>query len=176
MSVDTLAFFEVTDAIRALEVIRECAATASPDPLCKVGERFSEYWNAKEWEYTATDELIGPGGFLIKAKGRIVRVYHLLHYSTFTEQGEAGRLVLNAFCFMCRLVGSNEMLLMHEILPCEGTNLDAICEGLIGEIGPPAKDWDELHRSGSFEPRCWLRLRLNQEAESSLLAHLASGE
>lgn len=70
------------------------------------------------------------------------------------------RLVLSAFYFMCRLVGSHEMLLMHELLPWEGVDLDTICGHLVDKIGPPAKDWAELNGSDLFQPRCWLRLRL----------------
>jgi hypothetical protein len=176
MSTDTQALFEVADAVRALEVIRECATTTMPDPLRRVSERFAKYWNPKEWEYHAHDNLVGPGGFSIRAKGRIVEAYHLLPYNIFTQQDEDGRRLLSAFYFLCRLVGSHEMLLMHEILPWEGQDLDTICKVLVDKIGPPAKDWAELSRSEYSEPRCWLRLGLDEEAELSLLASLALDE
>jgi hypothetical protein len=172
MSTDTVALFEVADASRALEAIRECATTTMPEPLRRLAERYLDserrtghcLWTPKEWKYQEPGNLVGPGGFSIRARGRIVHVYQRMRYSAFTDQREEGPLVLSAFYFMCRLVGSNEMLLMHEILPCEGADLDTICESLMNKIGPPAKNWAELSASDLFEPRCWMRLRVDQEA------------
>ena len=165
MSTDTVALLEVPDARAALQSIFDSATTTKPDPLCAVEERYSEQWRIKEWKYDQPDNLLGPGGFSIRAKGRIVEVYHLLRYSTFTMQGEDGILVMNALQFICHLIGSDKMIIMHELLPWEGADLRAITENVRKKIGPPAKDWKELSTSNLYEPGCWIIISHKHETQ-----------
>jgi len=165
MSTDTIAIFEVPDGHAALETIRRFATTTTPSPLSAVGQRYLERWRPQEWEYDGHDNLLGPGGFSIRAEGGIVEVYHLLRYQTFAVQGEDGRLVLDAFHFIGRLIGSNAMIIIHELLPHEGQNLNAASETLRDRIGPPATDWKELHSSDLYEAGCWIRVEIEREAE-----------
>src|SRR5436305_8553131 len=126
MSIDTFVLFEVPDAKQAVDTIRERALTM-PDALCRVGERFAKLWNPKEWKYGGPADLYGPGGFCISAKGRIVEVYHLLRFlHGFTHQDEDGRIVLDAFHFIGRVMGSREMIVAHELLPYDGDDLSMI--------------------------------------------------
>jgi hypothetical protein len=156
MSIDTIALFEVPDAKPAVDTILECALTM-PGVLCRVDERFGTFWLPKEWKYDGS-HLLGPGGFSIRPKGRIVTVYHLLRFSTFTQQAEDGRIVLDAFHFIGRVIGSAEMIVCHELLPCEGNDLNMIAEHITNVIGPSAASLDELGKSSAFQARCWMRL------------------
>ena len=164
MSIDTVALFQVPDAKQAVDTIRECASTM-PDALCRVGERFAKRWLAKEWKFDLPDRLVGPGGFFIQAEGRIVNVYHLLKFYVFTQQGEDGRCVLDAFHFIGGVIGSAEMIVLHELLPIDGDDLNKIAEHLTNRIGPPATDWAELDNSVQFQARCWMRLSVREQGD-----------
>ena len=165
MSIDTVALFEVPDAKQAVDTILE-RTSSMPDALCRVGERFAKLWIPKEWKYDGPADLNGPGGFRISANGRIVTVYHLLRFFYgFTHQDEDGRIVLDAFHFIGRVIGSLEMIVGHELLPYDGDDLHMIAESLTTKIGPPAANWGELDNSSEFQPRCWMRLSLRQQSD-----------
>jgi hypothetical protein len=163
MSIETIALFEVPDAKQAVNKISECAATM-PDALCRVGERFAKWWRPKQWKYQSPDELVGPGGFSIRAEGRILNVHHALKFYVFAQQGEVGRCVLEAFQFLGRVIGSDEMIVCHELLPYKGDGIDMIAEYLTNKFGPAAKDWAELENSDTFHARCWMRLSVGAQA------------
>lgn len=162
MSMDTIALFEVPDAQVALRTIYNCAMHEQPTSICAASERFIDNWKIRAWQYDNENNLTGPGGFSLRADGKLVEVYHLLKFSVFATQEDDGRLVLGALYELGQIIDASEMILMHELLGPEGGNLNAAYESLCKQIGPPAKDFSELASFEHFKPGCWMKLHIHK--------------
>ena len=79
-----------------------------------------------------------------------------MRFSDFTSDYKSHRTALRRACLeVADLVGSSYAIYTHELMPREGENLQEIDSWLRKEIGPPATNFEELHRADYFGPRAW---------------------
>jgi hypothetical protein len=159
MTTHTQAYLDVavstTSAERLLNVLR-----SRSDFAAELIERYRDRWLPKTWELdpqSANGEptLWGPGGFGIRFVGRIAQVSHMMPYGTFTGDASSRHALREACHTIAGLVGSTRVLYTHELMPCEGEDLQAIADWLHTNIGPPAADLSELHAAEYYGPRAW---------------------
>lgn len=153
MSTDTLVFFD-TDGVDTGALVTQLRAGVPA--IRAVEERYRNQWRVEHWHRPeGTPDLLGPGGFHLRVSSRLVTLYHLTRFSSFTHDDEARALLLTACRSLAVLLGATRMLVTHEMMPAEGLSLDDVAASLQSAIGPPAPDLAALQAAQHFGAHAW---------------------
>src|SRR5262245_6503894 len=162
MSTDFIALCGVSsENITAEWLLAELSANSGF--AAEIVEIYRDYWQPKSWSIeisTITGQphlfLFGPGGFSLRLKPRLLEMYHMMHFSDFASDFFKSRTALRRACLdIADLVGSSHAIYTHELMPHIGEDLQEIESWLRKEIGPPATNFEELHKADLFGPRAW---------------------
>jgi hypothetical protein len=159
MTTDTIALFDI--ASESATADRLCSVlTADPGFASALIARYRPLWNVPTWMITTAPlndepELIGPGGFVLRWRGRTLELYHMMTFGTFASNEWASQALRQACHQIATLVGSTQVLYTHELMPHQGDDLQAIAQWLQDQIGPPAVDFSELLAADYYGPRAW---------------------
>lgn len=126
-----------------------------PDGVHEVVVTYRDRWLVEEWQLEGA-ELRGPGGFALTFTPRVLGMYHLVPFFKAFAIDEPRRTQLRRACrTIAKLVGSPRAIYMHELLPHEGDDLDAIEASLRAQFGPPSATFTELAAAADYGPGCW---------------------
>ena len=117
-------------------------------------------WEPQKWEVQQVSpmsqpDLVGPCGFAIDIAEGILKLYHMMRFSTFTSDVDARQSLRRSCMMLADMVGSQRMICTHELMPHEGTSIDTIASWMEREIGPPAVTFQELRQADYYGPRAW---------------------
>ena len=160
MSTDFIALFDASSDVVTLEWL---LALVASDPGFGAGvvDTYRDVWVPKTWTVESSPgmvepaELLGPGGFAIRAKPKTIELYHMMPFSTFTSDPESQDALRRSCLSLAQFVGSARAIYTHELMPYDGLGLDQIEGGLRERIGPPATTFDELRAAEYYGPRAW---------------------
>ena len=155
VSADLIAIFDVSSDLVSLEWLRD-AIEADSHFAEDIIALYREHWQPQTWAIDASERaLYGPGGFALRLKPRLLKLYHMMPFSRFAADSELREMMRRSCRSLASLVGSDRVLFTHELMPIEGHNLAAIESSLRARIGPPAADFEELSQAEYFGPHAW---------------------
>lgn len=170
MSTDFIALFDAS-----MELAPEWLLTKlADDPRFGAGvvEHYRALWQPKTWVVETSPasgepELLGLGGFAIRAKPGTVELYHMMPFSTFASDPESRDALRRSCMLMADVVGSARAIYTHELMPYDGVGIDEIERGLRAAVGPPAASFEELREAEYYGPRAWYIDRFSDLRQSS---------
>lgn len=128
--------------------------------LIAVAKLFPPHWGGQTWTVEASgatgeEELVGPGGFYFRFDHGTIEVCHLVSFTTFARDSDVRIPLRRVWQYIAGLVGSTRAIYTHELMPCVGASLKEMEADLRATFGPPALNFEELHRAEFFGPRAW---------------------
>ena len=158
MSTDFIALFDAPPDFSPEWLLTKLAST--PSFGAGVIERYLDHWRPKIWVVETSpasgeSELLGPGGFAIRAIPRTVEMYHMMPFTTFASEPESRDALRRSCMLMAGVVGSERAIYTHELMPYGGAGLAEIERGLRAEVGLPAASFEELREAEYYGPRAW---------------------
>lgn len=157
MSTDFIGLFDRNRADVTMEWLHEKLA-ADPIEISQTVSQYKDLWNVDCWYIDHSgdrDALVGPGGFAIRFNAHTVELYHMMPFYCFAGSERERHMLRDACAFLAKLFGSQRAIYTHELMPYEGDSLQDIENSLRVQIGPPAKDFTELHAAELYGPRAW---------------------
>ena len=158
MSTDFIALFDASTGL-SLEWL---LARLAGDPGFGAGimNHYRDLWHPETWTIEASPtsgepELLGPGGFAIRAKPGTIELYHMMPFGIFAGDPKSRDALRRSCMLMSDVLGSARAIYAHELMPYDGAGLDEIERGLRAEMGPPAASFEELREAEYFGPRAW---------------------
>ena len=158
MSTDFIALFDASTDVTPKSLLARLAA----DPRFGAGviDHYRELWLPKTWVVDTPhamggQELLGPGGFAIRAKPKMIELYHMMPFRTFASDPESRDALRRSCMLVADAAGSARAIYTHELMPYDGAALDEIEGGLRAGVGPPASSFEELREAEYYGPRAW---------------------
>jgi hypothetical protein len=126
MSTDVIALFDAPAGPAVLELLLT-RFRADSSELAELIEIYGGSWRPKAWSIerlspAGDPELVGPGGFGMNYDPKILTVYHMMRFQTFTDDQRSQALLRNAFRLVASAVGSRRAIYTHEMMPYEAGN------------------------------------------------------
>ncbi|HEX8181406.1 MAG TPA: hypothetical protein VF525_17825 [Pyrinomonadaceae bacterium] len=158
MSTDFIALFDASMDCSPEWLLTKLAG--EPKFGTGVVERYRDRWLPKTWVVEAAPasgapELLGPGGFAIRATPGTIELYHMMSFSTFASDSESRDALRRSCLLLADVVGLVRAIYTHELMPYSGAGLAEIERGLRAGVGPPAASFEELRAAEYYGPRAW---------------------
>jgi hypothetical protein len=159
MSTDCIALFDAPAGPGVLDLLH-ARFKADSSPFAELIEIYGKHWRPKSWSIESLSgvgdpELVGPGGFAMSFEPKILTMYHMMRFQTFTDDPRSQALLRAACRLVAGVVGSRRAIYTHEMMPHDGEDLAAIEVALRERIGPPAASLAALHGAELFSPGAW---------------------
>ncbi len=159
MSTDFIGLFDTKVSAASAQWLLERLAVNSSEIAEVTGHYRSQSrvqdWTCEPSPVTGDIELLGPGGFVFRFPPGIVEVYHVLPFGRFAFDDALRTPLRRVWRLVAGHLGSPRAIYTHELMPWSGASLDEVEADLRAQIGPPATNFEELHRAEYFGPHAW---------------------
>jgi len=120
----------------------------------EIVERYRDNWTIKAWSVDGAQSLWGPGCFWMRLGSRAITLGHSIRFGMFAGDPWHRSHLRRVCFFVADLVGSARAIYTHELMPLQEGLVDTEA-WLRGNVGPPARTWEQLHVAEYSGPQAW---------------------